>query len=444
MTTSASNTITPDEDASVGASTGLFYGWVIVGVMATTAALSMALGGLNFGLFIKPIGDELGVGRGTFGWAQSARQVASAVTAPVVGSLLDRFGARILLAASATIAGGAMAAVAFVDDGWQIVALFAITGLVGLNGPGALVTSVPVTRWFVRKRAKAMAIASLGIPVGGVLFVPATQALIDAFGWRQATIILGLIGGGAIVPLALIFIRRQPEDLGLLPDGAQTDLASVEAGGGGAKPSQPRAEYTVERSWTRAEAMRTGTFWQLVGVFSLVMVAVSSVGVHRIPAFMDRGLDPRMVAYGTALDYALTGTSTFAMGMLTRWAPARLLGAGGFVLLACASLLSIVADTHSLMFAAMGLFGLGIGGMMLMQNFMWADYFGRRHQGSIRGAVTPITLTFAAAGPPIAGYMRDFTGSYTLVWLVATGLMLLGAVVLAITPPPRRLAHRSD
>jgi OFA family oxalate/formate antiporter-like MFS transporter len=373
MTTSVSNSITPAEDAPAGASTGLFYGWVIVGVMAATAALSMALGGLNFGLFIKPIGDELGIGRGTFGWAQSARQLASAFTAPVVGSLLDRFGARILLAAAALIAGGALSGVAFVDAGWQIIALFAVTGLVGLSGPGALVTSVPVTRWFVRKRAKAMAIASLGIPVGGVIFVPATQMLIDAFGWRQAIILLGLVGGGAIVPLALLFIRRQPEDLDLLPDGARPVVATVALTGNEAQSTLPRLEHIQERSWTRAEAMRTGTFWQMVIVFSLVNLAVSTVGVHRIPAFMDRGLDPQMVAYGTALDYTFTGTSTVAMGMLTRWAPARLLGAGGFVLLACASLLSIVADTHALMFTAMGLFGLGIGGMMLMQNFMWAD-----------------------------------------------------------------------
>jgi hypothetical protein len=60
----------------------LFYGWVIVAVMAAVGALSMALGSLNFGLFVKPMGDELGIGRAIFGWAQSTRQVASAVTAP--------------------------------------------------------------------------------------------------------------------------------------------------------------------------------------------------------------------------------------------------------------------------------------------------------------------------------------------------------------------------
>src|SRR4051812_4565543 len=227
MTTSASNSITPEEDAPVGASSGLFYGWVIVGTMAVTAALSMALGGLNFGLFIKPIGDELGIGRATFGWAQSARQLASALTAPLVGNLLDRFGARAMLAVAALLAGLALGGFWLVTAGWEIVALFALTGLVGLNGPGALVTSVPVTRWFVRKRGKAMAMASLGVPLGGFLFVPLTQILIDVYGWRMTCVILGALGALTIAPLSLIFLRRQPEDLGLLPDGAAVPVRSA-------------------------------------------------------------------------------------------------------------------------------------------------------------------------------------------------------------------------
>ncbi|HEX2171948.1 MAG TPA: MFS transporter, partial [Dehalococcoidia bacterium] len=204
----------------------LFYGWVIVAVMATAGALSMALGTLNFGLFVKPMGDELGFGRSVFGWAQSTRQVSSAVTAPLVGSLIDRFGARLLLAAAAIITGGAVACLAFISAGWQLVALYAFMGVVGMSGPGALVTTVPVAKWFVRQRAKAMAFLSLGIPAGGLIFVPLTQVFIDAFGWRTAWILLALIGAGAIIPLSLFFVRRQPEDLGLLPDGGPPPVST--------------------------------------------------------------------------------------------------------------------------------------------------------------------------------------------------------------------------
>jgi MFS transporter, OFA family, oxalate/formate antiporter len=400
----------------------LFYGWIIVAVMAVTGALTMAMGALNFGLFIKPMGDELGVGRAVFGWAQSSRQVTSALTAPVVGTLIDRFGVRVMLPVAALLCAGAMVGM----------------GVVGMNGPGALVTTVPVTKWFVRQRARAMAYASLGVPLGGFLLVPLTQILIDEVGWRLAWVVLASIGAGIIVPLAVAFIRREPEDMGLRPDGRAPEPVPVRSRAGDASTLSAPPAFVDEHSWTRAEAIRTVTFWKLVFVFGLVMLAMTSVAVHRIPSFMDRGLDPHLISYATALDAAAAGLSTFALSLLAHRIPSRMIGALGFLLLALASIMTILADNHVIMFASMITFGLGIGPGMMMQNYLWADYFGRRYQGGIRGAVTPITLLFSAAGPPLAGYVRDEVGSYDPVWTVAVALMLLGTAAIATTPPPGR------
>lgn len=414
----------------------LFYGWVIVAVMAMTGALSMGMGTLNYGLFIKPMGDELGIGRAIFGWSQTMRQVASAATSPLVGGLIDRYGSRVLLAVSAGVTGLALIGVAFITQGWQLILLFAVMGVVGMSGPGALVTSVPVAKWFVRKRGRAFSFMALGIPLGGVIFVPLTQVFIDAFGWRQAWIILAIIGVGIIIPLSLIFLRRQPEDMGLRPDGDPIEGHRPEATalGGQAVAAQHAAD---ERSWTRREALRSPVFWRLVFVFSVVMLAMSMVAVHRIPSFMDRGLDPKLVSVATALDAAAAGLSTFVMGMLADRVPARFIGALGYGILTCATFLTIIGDTTPLMFTAMITFGLGVGGLMLMQNYLWADYFGREHVGSIRGVAMPIMLIFGGAGAPVAGYVWDFTGSYTPIWLAGAVLLILGAVVLLLTPSPQ-------
>lgn len=413
----------------------VFYGWVIVAVMAAVGALSMALGTLNFGLFVKPMGDDLGIGRGIFGWAQSSRQFASAATSPMVGNLLDRFGARVLLTIAAITTMVALIGLGFMYEGWHMIALFGVMGLVGMSGPGALVTSVPVTKWFVKKRGKALSFTSLGVPIGGLIFVPLTQILIDGFGWRTAWIILALLGGGLIIPLAILYVRREPEDMGLLPDGKAPEKVTS------ASDADPRRSGHLvpvpdERSWTREEALRSPTFWRLVVVFSMVMLAISTVAIHRIPSFMDRGLNPQLISYATALDAAAAGMSTFAMGFLIRYVPARFVGAGGFLMLTTASILTILSDTHPMMFASMICFGLGIGVLGLMQNYLWAEYFGRKHLGGIRGAVTPITLVFGGIGAPISGYVRDATGTYNGVWIAAIVLMALGAVILSFTPPP--------
>ena len=148
-----------------GGNKGLYYGWVIVSVMATAGAVSMAMGSLNFGLFIKPMGDSLGIGRAWFGWAQTVRQVSSALTSPPVGWLIDRYGSRVMLPVAAIVTACAMIGLSFmteaasviVDAGATVglaftnittaagfmVAMFAVMGLVGMSGPGALVTSVP-------------------------------------------------------------------------------------------------------------------------------------------------------------------------------------------------------------------------------------------------------------------------------------------------------------
>src|SRR5688572_24551524 len=212
-----------------------------------------------------------------------------------------------------------------------------------------------------------------------------------------------------------------PKPAPLQPDADQPPAAIVR-----------RDEY----SWTRAQAMRHPAFWRLVIVFSFVHMATNSVGVHRIPAFMDRGLDPTLIAYATALDAAAVGVTTVGLGLLVSRLPSRYLGAAGFLALAIASGLTIIAEDHLVMFISMITFGLGIGGTHLMQNYLWAEYFGRRHLGSIRGAVMPIMLLLGGTGPPLAGYVYDTTGSYTPAWATSTALMVIGAVVLARTPPP--------
>lgn len=409
-----------------------FYGWVIVAVMAATGAVSMGMGSLNFGLFIKPMGDELGIGRAAFGWAQTARQGASSATSPLIGWLLDRYGSRVMLPVAALATGGALIGLAYVTSAWHLVVLFVVMGLVGMSGPGALVTTVPVLKWFVRNRGKAVAYVGLGIPIGALLFIPLTQVLINEIGWRGAWIVLAIIGLVVIIPLGAIFIRRQPEDVGMVPDGGVT---SDDSGGDDSSVRQAVEEV----SWTVREAVRTTVLWRLVIVFSMVQLATGTVALHRIAAFMDRGMDPTLISFATAFDAVAAGGSTFLFGMLVRWVPARFLGGLGFSMLAIASVLTIYAVNLPVMFISMWIFGMGIGGMMFLNNFIWADYFGRAHVGGIRGLANPINLVIGGIGAPAAGYVRDWTGSYDPAWWVGVGLMGAAALLTVLTRAPRKV-----
>ena len=169
--------------------------------------------------------------------------------------------------------------------------------------------------------------------------------------------------------------------------------------------------------------------WFLTIAFSILSLGILTLALHRIPAFMDRGLDPTLVSLATAFDAVCAGAGSFAGGMLVRRLQPKIIGASAFLMLALASVMSIYAYGFWLMFWSMALFGLGIGINSFTQNYIWADYFGRGNLGSIRGFVMPITLFMGSFGAPAAGYVLDITGSYDPAWWAGVGLMLLGALV---------------
>ncbi len=402
--------------------------------MAVIGSFSMALATLNFGLFIRPMGDDLGISRGVFGLAQSARMITGAATSPIVGKIIDRIGSRFLLSLAAFITGSAHIGVAYIENGWQLIALFAMMVIVAIGGPANLITTVPIAKWFVHKRGRAMAIVTIGPFAGGVIFVPFTQFLIDTLGWRNAWIALAVIGAGTIILIAPLFIRRQPEDMGLSPDGGRyADMPDEQSK---TQPQSTTNKQDTEVSWTLQEALHSYIFWRLTAVFSLVMLAISPAGLHRVPNFVDKGLEPGLIALAMALDAAVGGVSTFAIGLLSERIPIRFLGSLAFLALAIAILLTITSDSALLMFLSFALFGAGIGGMMMLNSFLWADYFGRTHLGSIRGFVMPFILFFSAVGAPLAGYVKDITGTYNNIWWISIILLLIATGALARTPRP--------
>ena len=272
---------------------------------------------------------------------------------------------------------------------------------------------------------------SVGLPLGAVVFVPLTQVLIDGFGWKTAWFLLAGVGAAVVLPLALL-VRRQPEDLGLLPDGAEqrSDLTTD-------------TEAAVdEEVWTVGEAVRTTTFWQLVLVFSLVMLAIGSVGLHRIPHFSDQGISAQLVSLATGMDAATATIGTLVAGAFMSRFAVRYVGSVGLACLSGALLLTIFSRNAPMMFVAMSVWGFFAGAMLMLQNYVWADYFGRAHAGAVRGYSMPITLTFSSAGPPAAGYVNDITGGYNPIWWVGIFLLLCGALVLVLTNPPRHRGSR--
>lgn len=410
----------------------LFYGWVIVGAFLLIGATIVGMGGINAGQFINPISEELGIGQTWFGWAQSARLLAFAVASWLVGRALDRYGARVPLAVAGVCAGFALIGMSQISQGWHIVVLYLLLGMTGLQGAGGnLYGSVTISRWFLRRRGRALSIAFLGTPTGIFIFAPFTQFLIDNVGWRSAWLILGIGGAALVASLALLVVRRDPATMGLLPDGDPPDLPAAEG-----EPSPPPRR--VEHSWTRAEAIRTSTFRRLAAVDGLRMVAVATLGVFRIPYYIDQGASPSAVAFALSAEAVASVLIAIPAGWLLDRFPPRYISATATLLMIGAFVATIAADSAPKVFLATIMYGLGAASFSVSQQAIWPHYFGSQFVGQIRGVALMVGITASAIGAPAAGWVHDSTGTFLPAWIVAIGALALAALVVATLPNPVR------
>jgi len=409
-----------------------YYGWVIVGALFSVNVALHASANFTFGVFLKPMSEDLEVSRGAISFLQTARMLSGGLTALFIGRLLDRYGARLMLPIAAVIVGLAMISLQWAGDLWAITLLFMVIGGAGLAGPGALMTSVPLAKWFIRKRGLATAISAAGLGIGGVAFAPIHQSLIDAFGWRTAWTISGVILMVIIVPAGLLFLRRSPEDLGLLPDGEQPFEPNE---GSPATPASVR-----EEQWTPREALRTATMWKLLLAYLAISLAMGGFMVHRIPFWEDRGFDRGLIAWSLSLDALIFSGSILAAGVLVDRFPVRLVAAVATLFQIGGILFSLAFDSTFGLFATAASVGLGAGTNAVVQIHIWPTYYGRRFVGAIRGIVVPTTLIGVGFSPPLFGFIFDSTGTYVPALWMGVGLIALAAALLASAGPPRRAA----
>ena len=146
----------------------MFYGWVIVATMWAVNFSSMATGTLNLGLFVLPMGAALGMSRSQFGWAQTTRSLSAGLSSFLIGRLVDRHGSRMLIVVAACVIGACLIGISQATEAWHFMALFGIIGISGLTAPNSLVTSVPVAKWFIRRRGRALALTTAGLGMGGI------------------------------------------------------------------------------------------------------------------------------------------------------------------------------------------------------------------------------------------------------------------------------------
>ena len=166
-------------------SAGIFYGWYIVGVgFLANVASSFALAS-TLSIFLKPLTSELGISRGVFSLLRSGEGIIAACLAPLIGSLVDRYGGRWLMVIGAAGAGIGFLFLGTIANFLQFASIRLTLVTLGDSMMGYMVVNVVVAQWFVRFRGRAFAVTSMGVGFAKVCMPILAAWLLLALGWRQ-------------------------------------------------------------------------------------------------------------------------------------------------------------------------------------------------------------------------------------------------------------------
>ncbi len=404
-----------------------FYGWYIVAVgFLSQAALAFTISS-TFGIFLKPITADFGVSRSLFSLLRAVEVLVHAPLTPIIGPLLDRHGARWLLASGAVVTGAGLVLSGMAADFWQFSAVRVVILGISTALAGHMVINVAISNWFSRRRGQAIGIATLGHGLSKLAMPVTTTFLIASVGWRSAWVVYGLVYVALVVAPALVWMRRRPEDMGLRPDGD----AAVPREGGAAE--MPRA--ADERVWTRTEVLRSRTTWLIVATFGVSHVGIMGLNLHLYPYLTDRGFSEAIAALGMAVIALCQGSFAIVWGMAADRVGARPAAVGKFLVQIAGLAVTMLSTEPVGLVIGLFLYGIGMGGFVL-QDILWAECFGRRSLGTARGVGLPFTTAFAAGGPVFFGALFDLTGSYDGSFLAFMGA-LAGAAFLVSRIPTR-------
>jgi MFS family permease len=395
-----------------------YYGWVIVGIAALAMIGTLPGRTQGLGLITEPLLADLGISRVAYAQVNLFATLAGALFAFGVGSWIDRRGSRLVLTVLAFALGVVVLAMTRVSGAGAL--LVAVTLTRGLGQTALSIVSLAmVGKWFHARLTWAMGVYSVAMSVGFLLAFPAVGAMVLASGWRAAWAAIGFFLLFLLAPVAWMYARSTPDEIGERLDGAMSAAPGVD--------TSPRPSIA---SATLAEALRSPAFWVFAIASSMYGLVASGIGLFNEAILEERGFAPDV--YHTALAVtAITGLAgNFVAGVWAERGSLRgVLVTAMAVLSAALAALPQVSTTPHVMAQAVAM-GIAGGFVMVVFFSFWGRTYGDAHLGRIQGAAQVMTVVFSAMGPLLLAWCVSATGSYAFAFY-ALSVTVLGLALVA-------------
>ena len=360
----------------------------------------------SIGALVVPVTEEFGWTRAEFQLALLFSTGTGVLTAPVVGWLVDRFGARPVALVGLLGLSIALSLPALVNG--QLWMFYLAYTLIALLGAGTIPVTWTraVTAIFFKQRGLALGIILSGTGICGIALPQYTVYLVEMFGWRTAY--LGLAALPALFAAPLVFLFFKPQEI----------------------PMDP--ERFDESQWglTLGEAARGYRFWVLLASIFLVYVAMSGMLPNLIPALTDQGISLQHAATAASVVGLMVIFGRLSVGYLVDkwWAPG--VGAVAIFLPALGSLILFGEPGLILACIAAGLLGFAAGAELDLMSFLAARYFGLAHYARIYGFLYAALALASGIAPALFAGIFDATGSYANGFLIGAVFFTMGAALI--------------
>ena len=390
----------------------IYRGWWVVSAPFLGAALATGAGQYGFGVFIEPLEDAFGWSRSQISASLSFTAVGSLI-APFLGRIMDRYGTKMIMAASLAMIALSYVLRPMMTDLWHWYAL-SFFQYAGYSGASMLSGGKLVGMWFQRTRGRAMGVTAMGNNFGGLMFPPLLGALLPLVSWQGSYVLLGLMSG-VLVVYAVVAVRDFPsaDDLG-------DEL------GGGEKGGSP-----VLTGWTVGEAVRSRAFYAVTVAIVLGTFTYAAILPQIIPHLTDQGVSVTLASLVLSV-FAVCGMiGKYVMGFVAERLTSRFALMINFIGQAVFLVSMIWAGSPWIMWTAVPIFGFFNGAFGALFQLVVQDAFGVRSYGGIMGLINMTTVISFGVGPILAGASFDHTGSYRFVFVTVALMFVTGALALS-------------
>lgn len=400
----------------------LHYAWIIVSV---TFLILLAVQGvrLSFGAFVEPWEQQFSMDRGTISLISTMSFIVYGISQPIVGRLVDKWGARAVLSWSALLTGVSIFLTYFVTSPWHLFLLYGLGVSLGVGGASNVAASVLVVNWFSKKRGLAFGIMEAGFGAGQMLLVPGSLMLIHWFSWKLTVVVLGLLLIVIVFPAALLMLRNNPSEKNAEPIGGQADSE---------KETAPKATALSVMGMFRMKP-----FWFLMLPFLICgFTTVGLMDTHLIPFSHDHGFSTTVTSAAVSLLAGFNIAGILLSGIVAdRWSSRKIL-----CFLYAVRALSIVILIYShepyLLLAFAILFGLVDFATVAPTQMLATQYFQNYSIGLMIGWLSLAHQIGSALGAYVPGVIYTITGEYTLAFYLSIGMLVLASVMNVMLREP--------